>query len=864
MGQTKPAVIEEKKVDDYLNEVDYSNQGDYIPGDFALEFINFIKLVNGEQGEENLTPVLHYKILDQIPNKKSSIANMIFRGSGKTALLAEYLFLYLAVYGDIPGFGKVDYALYISDSIENGVKKLRLRLEGRIEKSEFLRSFIKATRFTDIRWYFKNADGNEFVVTGHGVKALALSSVLYTENGKTTIKDCKIGQRIYGPDGRLAKILAKSEIFNKPMYRLELEDKRVLDVSEDHINSVLKYGKPKNLLTSELLKASLFRIKANGTKSYTFHIENTKPLEYSNKEFLVDPYTLGLLLGNGSIKRNGSVVLHLMKEDIDFCKKYIPYELGFKYLDKRNDTVINLSIKGLNQYMRNLGISKKTAKDKRIPEEYFYGSIQQKQKLLQGLMDTNGTVTDKGKVSYCSASKQLCVDVMRLVRSLGGTAKFCKEVNINKREYYKIRIWLNMACCFLPRKTKREKFNKSNKVAIVAIHRIEDSLSQCIAVDNEDHQFLANDYVRTHNTGVRGTTELNTRPKLAVMDDLLSDEDARSDTVIKSIENVVYKAVDYALHPRRYKKIWSGTPFNSKDPLYKAIESGAWQVNVFPVCEQYPCTKDEFRGAWEDRFSYEYVKEKYDMALKLGEIESFNQELMLRIMSEEDRLILDSDIQWYSRKSVLENKGLFNFYITTDFATSEKNSSDFSVISVWAYNNVGDWLWVDGICKKQTMDKNIDDLFRFAQTYMPQQTGIEITGQQKGFVSWIQTEMLNRNIFFALASENNENNPGIRPNTNKMVRFNIVVPWFKQHKIYFPQELKDHPAIKEALNELSLVSITKFKSKHDDFIDTISMLASLKTWKPSQTGVMQQSRTDDHLWEIETEDEICYLDSYVV
>ena len=236
---------------------------------------------------------------------------------------------------------------------------------------------------------------------------------------------------------------------------------------------------------------------------------------------------------------------------------------------------------------------------------------------------------------------------------------------------------------------------------------------------------------------------------------------------------------------------------------------------------------------------------------------------MLQIMSDEDRLIQDVDISWYKRANVLNNMGMFNFYITTDFATSERSASDFSVISVWAYNSNGDWLWVDGICKRQLMDKNVDDLFRLAQIYKPQQTGIEVSGQQTGFVSWIQNEMMVRNNYFTLASEGNNQKPGIRPNSNKMVRFNIMVPLFKQNKIMFPEERKTSVEIAEALSELSLASASGFKSKHDDFIDTISMLGSLTPWRPSQEATMKYSNEAD-IWELDSDEELDHLSSYIV
>ena len=524
------------KVEDFLNATSYEVDPSYIPSDFALDFINFIKMVNGGEGEENLTPVVHYKMLDTITDGGKRIINLCHRGIAKTTVMGEYLFLYIAVYGELPGFGKVTLALYVSDSIENGVKNMRKNLEYRRDNSDFLKQYLPEARFTDIRWEFKNADGHTFIVKGYGAK-----------------------------------------------------------------------------------------------------------------------------------------------------------------------------------------------------------------------------------------------------------------------------------------------------------------------------------------TGVRGAKELGTRPQLAVLDDLISDEDARSATVISAVEDTVYKAVNYALHPKKNMIIWSGTPFNAKDPLYKAVESDAWRVNVFPVCEEFPCSRENFRGSWPDRFTYDYVKEQYDTAVKLGKVETFNQELMLRIMSDEDRMVQDHDIGWYKIDAVLRNKGRFNFYITTDFAVSEKQKADFSVVNVWAYNNNGDWLWVDGVCKRQLMDKSIDALFRFAQHYRIQGAGIEVSGQQAGFIQWIQAEMLNRNIYFPLASEGNDNKPGIRPNTNKMVRFNTVVPLFKARKIFFPIEKKNTPELVEAMNELSLAAVGGFRSKHDDFIDSISMLASLNAWRPSEEGNLTASEDGDGMWDLDDgDDSTDRLQSYIV
>jgi hypothetical protein len=141
--------------------------------------------------------------------------------------------------------------------------------------------------------------------------------------------------------------------------------------------------------------------------------------------------------------------------------------------------------------------------------------------------------------------------------------------------------------------------------------------------------------------------------------------------------------------------------------------------------------------------------------------------------------------------------------------------------------------------------------------------GVEVSGQQGGFIPWIQKEMMDRNCYFNLASENNSNSPGIRPTTNKMQRFNVVVPWFKAGKMYFPEDMRQSAPMRQAMDEIGLVSPSGFKSKHDDFSDTISMLSLMNTFAPGAGAVMVQD--DNGLWgeEEDFDDDLNYQ-SYLV
>lgn len=348
-------------------------------------------------------------------------------------------------------------------------------------------------------------------------------------------------------------------------------------------------------------------------------------------------------------------------------------------------------------------------------------------------------------------------------------------------------------------------------------------------------------------TGLRGTRIFNRRPQLAILDDLLSDDDARSPVALQAINDTIYKGVNHALDPKDRKIVFNGTPFNKNDPLIKAVESGAWSVNIWPICEKFPVKREDFRGSWEDRFSFDYVNNQYQMAVKTKEVSSFFQELMLRISSEEERLVQEGELISYSRRILLQNKHQYNFYITTDFSYSGKRKSDNCVISVWAYNNNGDWFWVDGICKKQKINVTIDDVFRLVDKYDPKSVGIETSGTQVANVEMFRREMALRSRYFNLASSKKSREPGISPVTDKLSRFNTVVPLFTNGKIFWPSEMLESEIIGTFFNQIRMVTQDAIKGG-DDCIDTISMLHYMKPWKPAKGAVQGNVNPSSHVF----------------
>ena len=774
-------------------------------------------------------------------------------------------------------------------------------------------------------------------------KALEINTPILTPNGFRPIGELAIGDEVYDRNGEVTTVTATSQIFTNQCYEFELEDGTTFIANEDHIHILQRksasrksgsYWKEVELTTKELLDLGdihyarkIFDRNPSGRESKWFIPLISKPVQFESKGYPIDAYTLGVIIGDGAIRGNNTVSITTGECDLEHYLKEIPYATGKIQTDCRNPNVKSFNIlDGIPRKVEDIyGVHKSYTKY--IPQELLFGSIEERLALLQGLMDTDGTIDKNGSISFNTVSEQLAQQVQWLVKSLGGYAHYRFKPN-NYNGSYNVYFTLWDMCPFrLERKKVRwkptQKYKRGKRVAIKSVTPITDRVveSKCIAVASDTKSYLLGNVSVTHNTvvmgemlilylavfnelpnlgkcnviiyvadsmengakslrtnvearynhseflqqyvpeakftdselvfkniegketyvklfgassGVRGFKRNGDRPVLAILDDLISDDMANSKIQLEKVYDLIYKAVDNALNPKRNKIIFSGTPFNKADPLYRAIESGAWEVNVYPICSRFPCSREEFDGAWVERFGYDEINKKYQDYIKLGRVKAFNQELMLRITSDEDRVILDEDISWFKREEIIANKQRYNWYITTDFATSTNKKADFTVIGVWAVDvNMNRYL-VDGALGRFLMNETFNQIFRMVSKYNPMQVGIEVTGQQGGFIPLIKDEMLKRNIWFAIARGRGSNREGIAVRTNKMDRFRLTEPFFKRKKIHLPEEIKSSILIQELLEELSTVTIDGIKAVHDDALDMVSQLDQMTIVYPSE------------------------------
>ncbi|WP_057042108.1 LAGLIDADG family homing endonuclease [Campylobacter coli] len=683
--------------------------------------------------------------------------------------------------------------------------------------------------------YYKKGDYRyEF---GCEVKLFGLtdSEIVTKEHRYMVMSLIKTNKKEYLPNGKTKTSCSYERIDNRWVEAKDLCYKKLLGKQQYRTDYI---AKPINYIEKDI-ESILFKKNSISKRDSSGRIINNNIIEYKdkykrmyNEEFW---FIYGLYLSDGSSTQTR----------ISFCmNKYKPHiydrlkeccdKLGYKLRISKefdNHFVCEICNSVLARFLSSNHISN-SVKD--IPNWILDIKIDYQKQLLLGYISGDGYIDYKNNQIRINSINKDVIDKLGII---------CERLNLP----YHIRITRSKepyttffnGYTYISR--QQWEIRLSQNVREVLGYNIDSVISTEVFIENgwlyrkvksSSNRLEKDLFIPIQTPNHTYTTQFGLSHN-CILDDILTDEDARSDIILEKVEDTIYKSIQYALHPTKQKIIYIGTPFNSRDPLYKAIESGSWKVNLFPVCEKFPCTKEEFKGSWEDRFPYEYVKEMYEDSKKNGKLDSFNQEIMLRVVSEEDLLIKRDQLQILDSKHLIEPRpDIYNYYITTDFASSEKTSADYRVISVWAYTHNKDFILVDGYISQDPVSDMINNLFRLVQKYNPMEVGIEVTGQQGGFVSWIRDQQVSKNVYFNI----NE----VRPTSDKFGRFVLFSPNFHAKKMFVSKFMEDTEYFRELEDELFKTTKKGFKSKHDDVLDTISMLQYLELFAPSQQEYIEE------------------------
>lgn len=351
-------------------------------------------------------------------------------------------------------------------------------------------------------------------------KAHPYDEWVYTTEGLKSWGDIKVGDYVYGDDGLPTKVIAIPFDGICPIYEIELANGKKVKCSEGHLWNVMSHRRRGNkvLETKELL--NLYKSPRKTKKGYELDcsLPICKEVEFEHKETKIDPYTFGLLLGDGCFRvPNCTTKTYFVANDEDFevYKKYIPYN-WVKY----NNTKLgyNLNVPNFGNILKEYGLYYTKSEDKFIPDEYKYNSIEVRINLLKGLLDTDGTVTPEGRIEIVLSSLKMIEDIKWICDSLG--INYTKE-RVKHTWYYnkdrekvpcldawRLSIFSYKELFNLPRKLEvwrnRNRTNYSESkyrgTKIVNIRYIGEEPAKCITVDNESHCYLINDFIVTHNS----------------------------------------------------------------------------------------------------------------------------------------------------------------------------------------------------------------------------------------------------------------------------------------------------------------------------------------------------------------------------
>ena len=349
--------------------------------------------------------------------------------------------------------------------------------------------------------------GNEITIIDH--KGLPLDTEIPTENGWTIMKDLQVGDKVFDKDGNLCTVVIKSGIHYNPCYTINFSkdfsitadcDHRWLVYFSTHPNT--KYhGKPREeiMTTKELYE---YLQTYNPKNQYQIpKIQLNRALNLEEKPLPIDPYILGLWLGDGTASC-GQITQELNSKSWDIIKSK-GYEISDNQEKREGVQAERRTVYGLMTLLKQNNL----LNNKHIPEIYQRGSINQRIALIRGLMDADGFYSKKNNRFIMSTTNKWQSDgLIKLLASLGIKASENIVIRSNGYKentiYYDVKFNTTLFNPFLCRNQNVVgKETKNQYWGIKSIVPTETIPTQCIMVDSPSHTYLCTKHMLvTHNT----------------------------------------------------------------------------------------------------------------------------------------------------------------------------------------------------------------------------------------------------------------------------------------------------------------------------------------------------------------------------
>ena len=370
-----------------------------------------------------------------------------------------------------------------------------------------------------------NFDGTKAVpplkyatASGHGIgKALDVDTVVDTPSGKRRWGELKVGDELWGPEGKPTKIVAIPYRGVRPCYRVSFDDGSSTVCCGEHLwavetlfNRHKKDGSYQVKSTEEMLAALLLQAGRKRHVTKKFRLPAIAPVEYPERELPIHPYVFGCWLGDGTKGQ-----CWITTDEMEAAARWVDLGYDIHAIEgTKSGAATVYQLLGVRSKFIETGVFFLKSTERYIPREYLEASVEQRLELLRGLIDSDGSCSN-GSITYSSRSERMIDDLIWLVRSLGGRARkrqyMVGGVNPQGKRNEAVPYWrIHIAMptnTFYAYSKKQERFNKSIheyrlRRFVSAIDPVGDKECMCVTVDRADGLFLANDFIVTHNSAI--------------------------------------------------------------------------------------------------------------------------------------------------------------------------------------------------------------------------------------------------------------------------------------------------------------------------------------------------------------------------
>lgn len=352
-------------------------------------------------------------------------------------------------------------------------------------------------------------------------KALRADQKVATPSGWRRIGDLRVGDAVLGRDGRPHRVTKVHDRGVRPMNRVVMSDGTVVVADDEHLWAVERTHKGNSTyVVSEVLDTTAIRELIGS--GHSIRLPKVEPLVLEARDLPIDPYVLGCLLGDGAFAY-GAVSVTLgdrwIAEEIG---RHLPPDHTIRIVPSTSERgAPRYSIVGPVEAKRAKGsnairvaisaleLTGSTCGAKRVPEDYLWSSAAQRLALLQGLMDTDGCSGAGGGVTpiFTSTSEQLAEDVAFLARSLGGAATVRQMTSATENHAAAFQVTVRLPTGAIPFRLPRKVDSVRPRSHDRLLHRrmvnvipAEAARAVCISIESDDHLFLTEGLVPTHNS----------------------------------------------------------------------------------------------------------------------------------------------------------------------------------------------------------------------------------------------------------------------------------------------------------------------------------------------------------------------------